>query len=75
VLAGLVEQTILTLPSHQPAFAEQLSPNLAAFSIEMDHWPDWAGETVGQPNAFVLQLLENLRERAGVPPSIRVGGA
>ncbi|EAL19064.1 hypothetical protein CNBH1660 [Cryptococcus deneoformans B-3501A] len=61
------------IPSNQPAWAEPLSPNLAAFSIEMDRWPDWAGQKVGEPNKYVNQVLTNLGERTGVMPYLRVG--
>ncbi|ORY31073.1 hypothetical protein BCR39DRAFT_593571 [Naematelia encephala] len=63
----------LVLPAEQPCYAQPLSPNLAAFSIEMDHWRDWAGQEVGQPNTYVNQLLNNLARGTGRSPSFRVG--
>ncbi|KNX50054.1 hypothetical protein CNBG_9274 [Cryptococcus deuterogattii R265] len=71
--AGNVTQTSVHIPGNQPAWAEWLSPNLAAFSIEMDRWPDWAGQKVGQPNQYTNQVLTNLGERTGVMPYLRVG--
>ena len=64
----------LYLPSSQPASAQALDPNLASFSIEMDHWPDWAGEEIGKANDYVLTLLSNLEQRTGSPQWLRVGG-
>ncbi|KIR53357.1 hypothetical protein I315_03947 [Cryptococcus gattii Ru294] len=71
--AGNVTQTSVHIPGNQPAWAEPLSPNLAAFSIEMDRWQDWAGQKVGEPNQYVNQVLTNLGERTGVMPYLRVG--
>lgn len=65
----------LILPTSKPVFSEPLSPNLASFSIEMDRWPQWAGEAVGSPNAYTMQLLANLAVGTGATPSFRVGGA
>lgn len=66
--------TTIQLPTSKPGWAEHLSPQLAAFSIEMDRWPDWAGYAVGQPNTYTNQLLKNLGERTGMMPYLRVGG-
>ncbi|KAK2931909.1 hypothetical protein FoTM2_009427 [Fusarium oxysporum f. sp. vasinfectum] len=63
----------LQLPSHQPPWAQKLSPYLAGFSIEMDRWPDWAGSEIGKPNEYTNQLLRNLGERTGHLPFLRVG--
>ncbi|KAF6821810.1 hypothetical protein CPLU01_12378 [Colletotrichum plurivorum] len=71
--AGTEYNLTLRLPSQKPAWAEKLSPHLAAFSLEMDRWPDWAGQQVGKPNAYFNQLLLNLAERTGHMPFIRVG--
>ena len=66
--------TTIQIPTQKPPYAEHLSPQLAGFSIEMDRWPDWAGQAVGQPNEYTNQLLRNLGERTGVMPYLRVGG-
>lgn len=63
----------LQLPSRRPAWAEKLSPHLAAFSLELDRWTDWAGEEIGKPNEYFNQLLRNLGERTGHMPFLRVG--
>lgn len=68
------EDTTIQLPTSKPAWAEHLSPQLAAFSIEMDRWPDWAGYAVGKPNEYTNQLMRNLGERTGMMPYLRVGG-
>lgn len=66
--------TILTVPTTQPKWAEKLSPQIGAFSIEMDHWQDWAGDVVGNPNSFVNTALGHLSQRTGAPVYFRVGG-
>lgn len=63
----------LRLPNQMPPWVEKLSPHLAGFSIEMDRWPDWAGQEVGKPNKYFNQLLHNLGERTGHMPLLRVG--
>ncbi|KAM0542983.1 hypothetical protein ACHAPJ_012540 [Fusarium lateritium] len=63
----------LQLPTKRPEWAEKLSPHLAAFSLEMDRWTDWAGNEVGKPNKYFNQLLRNLGERTGHMPFLRVG--
>lgn len=64
----------LQVPDSRPAWAEPLSPHLASLSIEMDRWTDWAGPEIGQSNEYVNQLLQNLGERTGEMPFLRVGG-
>ncbi|KAM5368325.1 hypothetical protein ACJZ2D_009593 [Fusarium nematophilum] len=71
--AGITHDLKLQLPSQRPAWAENLSPHLAGFSLEMDRWPDWAGRKVGKPNEYFNQLLRNLAERTGHMPFLRVG--
>ncbi|KAF7975737.1 hypothetical protein HWV62_8719 [Athelia sp. TMB] len=51
--------------------AVTLSPSLVSFSIEQDRWPEWAGEAT--QNAFFYNALENLRQKTGEPPWIRIG--
>lgn len=50
-----------------------LDPTLAAFSIELDRWPDWTG-TLEQPNRYTQTVLKNVEARTGVAPAFRVGG-
>ncbi|KAH7411457.1 hypothetical protein BKA64DRAFT_773122 [Cadophora sp. MPI-SDFR-AT-0126] len=63
----------LQLPTRIPAWTEPISPLLAGFSIEMDQWPEFAGHEVGKPNLYFNQLLQNLGERTGQMPLLRVG--
>ncbi|KAF7975738.1 hypothetical protein HWV62_8721 [Athelia sp. TMB] len=51
--------------------AVTLSPSLVSFSIEEDKWPQWAGETAR--NTFFYNALENLRQKTGEPPWLRIG--
>ncbi|SPO01599.1 uncharacterized protein DNG_04272 [Cephalotrichum gorgonifer] len=67
------QDTTVPLPSRRPEWATKLSPHLAGFSLEMDRWPDWAGQEVGKPNEFFNQVLTNLGERTGHMPFLRVG--
>ena len=73
VQAEAPDKLKLRLPSEMPPWVEKLSPHLAAFSIEMDRWPDWAGQEVGKPNEYFNQILLNLKERTGHMPFLRVG--
>lgn len=72
--AGQVNDTKLFLPTSEPKYAQPLDPQLGAFSIEMDNWRDWAGETVGAPNSFVNSALSQISKRTGHPVFLRVGG-
>jgi hypothetical protein len=74
VLAAGPTNTTLRIPSSRPPFAEKLSQGLIGFSIEMDRWTSWAGESVGKPNLFVNQVLGVMESFTGVPPPFRVGG-
>lgn len=74
-ITGNVTETTIHLPSSQPAWAEKLDPQLGqSFSIEMDHWQDWAGNSTGQANAYVNKALGHFTERTGAPAFFRVGG-
>lgn len=66
--------TTLRIPPCQPGYAEYLDPYLASLSIELDNFPIWTGETLGEVNNFTVQLLQNLAERTGRGVWIRVGG-
>ncbi|CAK9781613.1 hypothetical protein CC85DRAFT_314754 [Cutaneotrichosporon oleaginosum] len=72
-VSGQVNDTTLTLPASEPPYSQPLDPQLGSFSIEMDHWRDWAGPTVGAPNAFVNTALGQLSSRTGKPVYLRVG--
>jgi hypothetical protein len=73
VPASASDKFTLRLPRRMPEWAEKLSPYLAGFSIEMDRWPEWAGEKVGEPNEYFNQVLQNLGDRTGHMPFLRVG--
>lgn len=85
LLAGLIQRqashnpvpgvsTTVRLPPSQPGYAEYLDPHLASLSIELDNFPVWTGEAIGEVNNYTAQLLENLGERTGQGVWIRVGG-
>ena len=54
-----------------PEGAVTLDPALLSFSIEQDRWTDWAG--LDAPNTFLLNALDNLKQRTGQLPWIRIG--
>jgi hypothetical protein len=64
----------INFPSSKPKYARTLPKNLLGLSIEMDQWPQWAGETLGKPNKFVNTVLGNLASRTGHAVNLRVGG-
>ncbi len=68
------DNATVILPKTRPGFAVPLESTLVGFSLELDRWPLWAGQVVGTPNTFVNQALQNLADRTGIPPVIRVGG-
>ena len=70
----VTENIPITVPSSEPPFAKLVDPALAAFSLEFQFWPTYAGNATGQPNHYVNQLLNNLGERTGKTPAVRVGG-
>lgn len=66
--------TIVRVPTRRPEYVEYLNPHLASLSIELDNFPIWAGETLGNSNNFTYQLLENLGNRTGRGVWLRIGG-
>jgi hypothetical protein len=50
-----------------------LNPALASFSIETIAFEEFTGNKT-HPNTFSLNLFEHLKERAGVPAEVRIGG-
>ncbi|KAJ7058749.1 glycoside hydrolase family 79 protein [Mycena amicta] len=57
-------------------FASAIQPNwsqsrLFSLSIEQDTWTDWAGTTA--PNTYLVNVLNNLKQRTGEPPWFRIG--
>lgn len=61
----------ISIPLTAPATAVMLNPALLSFSIEQDRWPDWAGAS--SPNKFFQNALQNLAQRTGETPWIRIG--
>ena len=74
-LAAIIGTTFLGVPPYQPLYARYIAPDFFGYSLEFAEWPYFAGQGVGQPNTFFLQLLANIKERTGVSPPIRVGGS
>lgn len=66
--------TTLIVPPCQPAYAEPLDPHLASLSIELDNFPIWTGDKLGEVNNYTVQLLDNLAQRTGRGVWVRVGG-
>jgi hypothetical protein len=50
-----------------------ISRAIGALSIEFCYILDYLGD-VGSPNTFSRQLLQNVEDRLGTPPVIRIGG-
>ena len=69
-LGSLKLQGPPTLP-HDASSA--LSPSLASFSIETAFFEEFFGNH-SFPNQLSLNLLQNLKDRTGVPAEIRIGG-
>ncbi|EJD00646.1 uncharacterized protein FOMMEDRAFT_22402 [Fomitiporia mediterranea MF3/22] len=65
------QSVTVSVPVSKPSNAAPLDQGLISFSIEQDRWVDWAGKN--EPNGFFLNTLENLRERQGGTPWIRIG--
>ncbi|KAJ7749650.1 glycoside hydrolase family 79 protein [Mycena metata] len=59
----------ISVPSSAPNGSPTLSPTL--FSLSIEQWTDWAG-TQG-PNTFLVNVLDNLKQRTGEPPWFRIG--
>jgi hypothetical protein len=62
----------VTVPPAHKSEANAVAPDLISFSIEQDRWPEWTGSS--RRNEFFYNALDNLKQLAGVPPRIRVGG-
>ncbi|KAJ7712451.1 glycoside hydrolase family 79 protein [Mycena metata] len=61
----------ISVPSSAPNGSPTLSPTLFSLSIEQDAWTDWAG--TNGPNIFLVNVLDNLKQRTGEPPWFRIG--
>ena len=66
-----VKSIVISLPLSPSSDTVLLDPSLISFSIEQDRWTDWAG--ISSPNVFLVNALDNLAQRTGQPPYIRIG--
>ena len=66
-----VQSIAISLPLSPSSDTVLLDPSLISFSIEQDRWTDWAG--ISSPNVFLVNALDNLAQRTGQPPYIRIG--
>ena len=64
----------ITVPSTQPPFAAPVSSQFLGMSLEFQYWPTYSGNATGQPNVYFNQLMQNLGDRTGHAPPVRVGG-
>lgn len=73
-LCSLAQAFRVIIPTDEPSIVQTTAVNhdLFSFSIEQDRWPDWVGHTAR--NEFFYNTLDNLKQLAGAPPRIRVGG-
>ncbi|KAJ7104228.1 glycoside hydrolase family 79 protein [Mycena belliarum] len=61
-------------PASLPLTASsRLHPSLASFSIETAFFITYLGDT-SSPNTLTINLLQNLKDRTGVPAEVRIGG-
>ncbi|RXW24284.1 hypothetical protein EST38_g1587 [Candolleomyces aberdarensis] len=60
-------------PNLPPDASHNLDPSLASFSIETAFFEAYVG-SVSSPNLLTRHLLDNLKERTGVPAEVRIGG-
>jgi hypothetical protein len=63
--------TTIDLQSSGPSV--KISPSIGAISIEFCYITDYLGFPQ-QPNLLSLQLLQNIQDRTGISPVIRIGG-
>ncbi|KAJ7644338.1 glycoside hydrolase family 79 protein [Roridomyces roridus] len=72
LLSSVRAQTLtVSVPLSAPTAAPTLSPSLFSLSIEQDAWTDWAG--TDSDNTYLVNVLDNLKERTGEPPWFRIG--
>ncbi|KAF8208721.1 glycoside hydrolase family 79 protein [Mycena galopus ATCC 62051] len=71
VQAQNASKVSISVPLTAPQGASTLSPTLFSLSIEQDAWTDWPG--ANSPNTYLINVLNNLKERTGSPPWFRIG--
>ena len=65
--------TVSGPPSLPKTASHALHPSLASFSIETAFFISYVGNTTS-PNSLTRILLENLKDRIGIPAEVRIGG-
>ncbi|KAE9407770.1 glycoside hydrolase family 79 protein [Gymnopus androsaceus JB14] len=65
--------TVSGPPSLPETASHALHPSLASFSIETAFFISYVGNTTS-PNSLTRVLLENLKDRIGIPAEVRIGG-
>lgn len=73
VAANLASLKLKEPPTLPPDASPSLNPSLASFSIETAFFEEFFGNK-SFPNQLSLNLLQNLKDRTGVPAEIRIGG-
>ena len=72
LLSQLASCLEVPTPLTAPATAFSISKSFISLSIEADLWPSWVGTT--KRNEFFYNALDNLQQKTGMPPQIRIGG-
>ncbi|KAJ3856086.1 glycoside hydrolase family 79 protein [Lentinula lateritia] len=78
VLSAFVSASNLTVTVSDPptlpeTASHTLHPSLASFSIETAFFIMYVGNTTS-PNILTRDLLQNIKDRIGIPAEIRIGG-
>ncbi|KAJ3889563.1 glycoside hydrolase family 79 protein [Lentinula edodes] len=78
VLSAFVSASNLTVtvsgpPTLPETASHTLHPSLASFSIETAFFIMYVGNTTS-PNILTRDLLQNIKDRIGIPAEIRIGG-
>ncbi|KAJ4476206.1 glycoside hydrolase family 79 protein [Lentinula aciculospora] len=72
-LASNLNVIVTDIPSLPETASHALHPSLASFSIETAFFIMYFGNKTS-PNLLTRNLLENIENRIGIPPEIRIGG-
>ncbi|KAF4618145.1 hypothetical protein G7Y89_g14964 [Cudoniella acicularis] len=70
---AIITTIITTTQIQSSGSAIPISRGIGALSIEFCYILDYLGD-VDSPNTFSRQLLQNIEDRLGAPPIIRIGG-
>ena len=76
VIAQATATVTISVPPSAPPNSRQLDPALVSLSLEQDRWPDWTATNApsyDRPNTFFLNALDNLKQRSGAVPWLRIG--